>query len=415
MLRKSIIMMALAAAFTMNVSAVQIEVPAGQPPMPGADASIPANAYENYRAGKLSNYKSSDIVKAKAKYQDKLDKMVANGKLSKDKLDAEAQRGYNQIDLAANESTVILLHDQDNNIRASMPAAILEGDYLSRSRSNEKEDLQLLTERNTLFMLGSNVTDILDIVKAKADQKGQFLYPEITEGTWFMNDKFLNQNNPMMGAVVRLKEQPNRPYIVGIAYRNHPVTEKMEQVMSNYIIPSIHSLDDMDSYSETITWENLTYRIPKGMKLKAQRNLDNTTTEVREYVGPSARFSVLRWPVKVDNLYGNFSFKKVINASKVGQPLSNEALVQSASVWNNGVPSYMIDNYQKGKKSKIHRVLRDDKYYYAIDLLYTDGAAPYSHIQLRNTVEFSDFGNVKLLRKKSVNISNKNKTKKDKK
>ena len=49
MLRKSIIMMALATAFTMNVSAVQIEVPAGQPPMPGADASILANAYENYR------------------------------------------------------------------------------------------------------------------------------------------------------------------------------------------------------------------------------------------------------------------------------------------------------------------------------------------------------------------------------
>ena len=49
MLRKSIIMMALATAFTMSASAVQIEVPAGQPPMPGADASIPANAYENYR------------------------------------------------------------------------------------------------------------------------------------------------------------------------------------------------------------------------------------------------------------------------------------------------------------------------------------------------------------------------------
>ena len=49
MLRKSVIMMALATAFTINVSAVQIEVPAGQPPMPGADASIPANAYEDYR------------------------------------------------------------------------------------------------------------------------------------------------------------------------------------------------------------------------------------------------------------------------------------------------------------------------------------------------------------------------------
>ena len=49
MIRKSVIMMALATAFTINVSAVQIEVPAGQPPMPGADASIPTNAYEDYR------------------------------------------------------------------------------------------------------------------------------------------------------------------------------------------------------------------------------------------------------------------------------------------------------------------------------------------------------------------------------
>ena len=48
MLRKSIIMMALATAFTMHVSAVQIEVPKWQPPVSGADASIPVNAYENY-------------------------------------------------------------------------------------------------------------------------------------------------------------------------------------------------------------------------------------------------------------------------------------------------------------------------------------------------------------------------------
>ena len=63
MLRKSLIIMAVLAAFTMNVSAVQIEVPAGQPPIPGADANIPANAYENYRAGSLSNVGASDVIK----------------------------------------------------------------------------------------------------------------------------------------------------------------------------------------------------------------------------------------------------------------------------------------------------------------------------------------------------------------
>ena len=35
MLRKSLIMMALATAFTMNVNAVQIKVPEGQPPVLG--------------------------------------------------------------------------------------------------------------------------------------------------------------------------------------------------------------------------------------------------------------------------------------------------------------------------------------------------------------------------------------------
>ena len=63
MLRKSVIMMAVATAFTINVSAVQIEVPAGQPPVPGADARIPANAYENYRhINKVGSKRQSHIV-----------------------------------------------------------------------------------------------------------------------------------------------------------------------------------------------------------------------------------------------------------------------------------------------------------------------------------------------------------------
>ena len=65
MLRKSIIMMALAATFTMNVSAVQIEVPKWQPPVPGADASIPANAYENYSHINEKAIQEAEIFSAK--------------------------------------------------------------------------------------------------------------------------------------------------------------------------------------------------------------------------------------------------------------------------------------------------------------------------------------------------------------
>ena len=39
-----------------------------------------------------------------------------------------------------------------------------------------------------------------------------------------------------------------------------------------------------------------------------------------------------------------------------------------------------------------------------MSLVYADGAAPYSHIQLRNTVEYSDFANIKTLRNKVIRI-----------
>ena len=48
MMRRSLFMMAMAVAFTTNVNAVEIAVPVGQPPVPGADRKISANAYENY-------------------------------------------------------------------------------------------------------------------------------------------------------------------------------------------------------------------------------------------------------------------------------------------------------------------------------------------------------------------------------
>ena len=52
----------------MNVSAVQIEVPEGQPPVPGADASIPANAYENYRhINKVARCKKQSYISQIAK------------------------------------------------------------------------------------------------------------------------------------------------------------------------------------------------------------------------------------------------------------------------------------------------------------------------------------------------------------
>ena len=400
MLRKSIVVMALAAAFTMNVSAVEIKVPAGQSPMPGADASIPANAYENYRAGSLSNVATSTVIKMHSAEKDYGDKLVNEGKVSREQADKIVERRGRQSDIVVNQSTVMLLHDDRTNIRASVPGLLLASKYYPKRSDGER--LSIVRENFVFFAIGTkqNYDDALGKLKSK--QKGEFIYPGITHGKWAIETEDFGENTPVIAAVVGLDNQSNQDYIIGLSYKNQPVTDKLERVMSNYVIPSIRSLDGMDQYSESINWDNLMYRIPKGLILKTKKNLKDSA-EAREYHGSGVLLVVTRKPIKVDDKY-SYSFFDEIKAVKAEKPFPIETPVQSATVWNNGIPSFLVDHYQPGKKSVMYRFLRDDKYIYIMVLLYRDGIAPYSHIQMRNTLEYSDFVNIESLRNKLVSV-----------
>ena len=400
MLRKSIIMMLLATAFTINVSAVQIEVPAGQPPMPGADASIPANAYENYRADSLSNVGASDVIKLHSESKKRMEMYITDWGLTRDEVNQIASDSEKLIDLIVNETAVVLLHDDRNNIRASVPGLLLVSKYYPKRSDGER--LSIVRENSIFFAIGTkpNYDDALG--KLKSERKGEFIYPGISHGKWAIDTESFGENTPAMVAVVGLDNQPNQEYMIGLSYKNQPVTNKLERVMSNYVIPSIRSLDDMDHYSESISWDNLMYRIPKGLKLTAQKSLKDSA-EIRDYSGLGMRLVVAKKPVKVDDKY-IYSFINEISEVEPESQIIGDAPIQSASVWNNGVPSLLVDNYQPGKKSLMYRFLRDDKNIYIMSLVYADGAAPYSHIQLRNTVEYSDFANIKTLRNKVIRI-----------
>ena len=400
MLRKSIIMMALTATFTMNVSAVQIEVPAGQPPMPGADASIPANAYENYRAGSLSNIGTSDVIKLDSKSEKNREMFINDWGLTRDEANEIASGSKKVIDLIANESAVVLLHDDRTNIRASVPGLLLASKYYPKLSDSER--LSIVREHSVFFAIGTKQNYDNTLSKLKSERKGEFIYPGITHGKWAIETESFGENRPAMVAVVGLDNQPNQEYMIGLSYKNQPVTDKLERVMSNYVIPSIRSLDDMDQYSESINWDNLMYRIPKGLTLMGQKLLTDST-EIRDYRGAGIRFVVAKKPIKVKDKY-MYSFFNELVEIKPERQIIGDTPIQAASVWNNGVPSLLVDNYQPGKKSIMYRFLYDDKNVYIMSLVYADGAIPYSHIQLRNTVEYSDFANIETLRNKVIHI-----------
>ena len=174
MLRKSIIMMALATAFTMHVSAVQIEVPKWQPPVPGADASIPVNAYENY------SHINEKAIQEAEEFSVKVQKSVEKPKIAIEMVFKEKTGLAQAVKLGEfSESTVILLHEGKNNIRLSVPNISLRGDTVESKSS----DGPLFVVRGFTSILMEGPPHGKEFSK-RMHNEGIYTYPGLENASW---------------------------------------------------------------------------------------------------------------------------------------------------------------------------------------------------------------------------------------
>ena len=400
MLRKSIIMMALAATFTINVSAVQIEVPKWQPPVPGANASIPANAYENYSHINEKAIQEAEIFSAKVQ------KNVEKPKTAIEKVFKEKTGLAQAVKLGEfSESTVILLHEGKNNIRLSVPNISLRGDTVE---SKSSDGLLFAVHGYTGILLvgpphGKNINKYIQ-------NEGIYTYPGLENASWKI---FKGKTHVMYTEFTPSKTKTT----YGITYLGggdvkEPYQDKIaEVVMSNYIIPSIESLSRLDNYSHVKHWDNFSYRIPKKAKLVSEVMEDNKY-EVRTYEDAGIKIRVLRFQID-PNVVDKSLAKKQIFAflNKYGDL---EAPTQYATVWNNGLPGFLVDRYKSNGESYLRHFTKDSEYYYSYRIDYDESKSSYKHKQLRDMVEYVAFDNVESLRKvPQWRISNSHKKKLD--
>jgi len=385
MLRKSVIMMAVATAFTINVSAVQIEVPKGQPPMPGADASIPANTYENYRhINEVAEQKAesfSQFVKSKP----------TNPPSSFEKLNSEHPGFAKALELADySQSTVVLIHEGDKNIRLSVPNVSFRGDVIETE--NGKGPLFAVQSLSTFLVVGPPHGKEFS---KYADGEGKYNYPGLRHVSW----KLMSNNSRVMYT----EFTPNDTKTTyGITYGGWVNTEDPYQnkapevVMSNYIIPSIESLSSLDNYSQIEHWGNYSYRIPKTAKLISEA-VEDGVYDVRLYEDTGAKIRVIRSSIK--------DKKKDVTIIKI--PIlyflhkynDLETPTQYAVVWNNGIAGSLVDSYKPNRESYLRHVVRDSVYVYSYRINYDESKTSYTHKQLRDMIEYVGFDDAARLRK----------------
>ena len=400
-LKSILLSLAVAVAFTMPIDAAQYTVPEGQPPVPGADSSIPDTAYQNYRYGEALNANASTIILARKHIYEMLDKQVKENKRSAENAERWKKSHDTYMDISSHESTVILLHEGDHRAKMTVPIVVTRSFYKEAHKKNEASSFA--AESSVVAGLVSSSESFVDDGAYKsAKQKGAFNYPGITKGYWSVTDTYSSDNTPLMMAAVTFDKQPNHNYVAVLGHKNHPITNQLERAMANFVIPSLQPIDDVDRTSDAVTWGNVTYRLPKGLKLKSETN-NGPSLQGRVYVGPGMDLVVTRGPVTSKSnpmlTYPNRILKNFIhNPSTL---LLQNVPIQSAMILNNGVPTYLIDQYNPGKQSRIFHLIQDDEYDYFMVLSYNDEKAKYNHMELRNMMEYLDFKNAKELRSKT--------------
>ena len=395
-LKSTLLGLAVVLAFTMPIDAAQYTVPEGQPPVPGADASIPDNAYQNYRYDKTRNITTADHIKKMKDYNKRIDGEVLKKKGTAEKAEQLKKAYAKYLDLITHESTVILLHEGDYKAKVTLPISVVESYF---EDLNKKGKGSYVFDRYAIAgLVGANERVEDSGFNKKAQRQGEFMYPGLSKGYWGIREQYANGNLPVMYAAVTFDKYPNQTYMAFLGNKNQPVTKKLESTMANFVIPSIQPLENLDNTSDTITWDNLTYRLPKGMTLDIVDKSDDF--QGRVYVGDGMKLVVARSaladkavPIQLytQTVLKHFFYKK-------NPILVKDIPLQAALIWNNGVPSYLLEQYNPGKKSRIFHLITDDKYEYYISLTYEDGNNKYNHIELRNIMEYLDFGNAKQLR-----------------
>ena len=386
MLRKSLLLMTTIATFTMNVSAVQIEVPKGQAPVPGADASIPANAYENYRhINKVAEHEAES-------YSQFVKSNPTNPPSTFDKLNLEHPGFAKALELANySQSTVVLIHEGDKNIRISVPNISFRGDVVE-SPSGKEGPFFAVRNLSAFLVVGPPHGKALDTY---TESKGKYMYP----GLWNTSWKFMSNS----ARVMYTEFTPNDTKTAyGITYGGWVNTEDPYQdqapevVMSNYIIPSIESLAGLDNYSQIEHWDNFNYRIPKTAKLVSV-SVENEIHEVRTYEDTGVKIRVIRSAIRSKETDNTLIKVPIIYYLHKYNDL--ETPTQYAVVWNNGIPGSLVDAYKPNRESYLRHVMKDSVYYYSYRINYDESKTSYTHKQLRDMIEYVGFDDAARLRK----------------
>ena len=129
-------------------------------------------------------------------------------------------------------------------------------------------------------------------------------------------------------------------------------------MIANYLVPSIQLLPDTDSYSESKELYGFVYKMPKGSHQEIGYDINNDAIHVYKTVGYEQCVFVNRSQLGDKSMAAQYT-KMLELMTNIGVNLGVKD-PQYAIVWNDGIPSALIDVYNPDGDSLIVVLTYDD-------------------------------------------------------
>lgn len=384
------------------LSAVSVSSYAIDVNIPGADPSISKGAYEQeiYRT---ENTKSAYDVETRK---------IIDSIISKEGIPKEFGTAVDgtEVESFKNElysikrrqfdgNTIVNLHNNDGGLSVTLPFSAIQKEAITNFPNSNAHYLleSPMIAAGIIENKTPNTTDNTDIV---------FKYDGLNKSSLRKTTLRGAVEMEIIGLKFELSKHPNQEYNIILYPRaTKLVTSKdINTIMANYVLPSIHSLRDLDDYSRVENYKKYSFRVPKSAVKENNPNvkIDGVTFTVNKDI----RQQILIYPANnlEKGIFSSFDeidlLHKIDNktAELFGLPGSPKITKGSHSfVWNDGVPGLLLDLELDNRQGIFMFITYDDSFKYQNSIHYPLDNGAYTKAQLRKLITdatLSDTGNM---------------------
>ena len=384
------------------LSAVSVSSYAVDVNIPGADPSIPKDVYVQgvYSTEKIKN--AYDVETRKI-----IDSIISKKGIPKgfgtavndDEVESFKNDLYSIKRRQFDGNTIVNLHNNDGGLSVTLPFSAIQ-----------KEAITDFPNSNTHYLVESpmiaagiienktpNTTDKTDIV---------FNYDGLSQSSLRKTTLRGAVEMEIIGLKFKLSKHPNQEYNVILYPRATKLvtSNDINKIMANYVLPSIHSLQDLDAYSKVETYKTYSFRVPKTAvnDKKLNEKIDGVTFTIDKDTNQQIRIEPNNETKK--GLFSTVDEIRILNKldNKSAEPFGIYGAKMITKglhtyVWNDGVPGLLLDFELDDQKGILMFITYDEGHKYVNTIQYRLDNGVYSKAQLRRLitdVKLSSTGNL---------------------